>query len=554
MKQVTLETLFCETTEDTSGRLRPPGDLRRTEKPDPGAARQARQRRAVGGQTRQGPLRREVDVRLFDEDGDLPATTTTRSAWSPSARRRRLGAVGVFDQDGADYRLTYTVIDRSDLAATIVVELELAGLRGLDGGRRRGQRRQGGADRRHAGHDRRSESRGRPELVPVLRPDVDRLRARPHAMPRRYVRLCRSLYETGTSRAARRPSRRRDGLRAASVGQGMSVADWMLIATMRESENAIFGVDPDARGVARRTPGARRPPGRWRAGPPEILLKDTTAISTTFVWGEMDAIRYAEQVYAAGGVAFMMIHDVLLTDDDDSTVPPWPTHWVVYQGGLTRTRTPARSTSTSTRGARAARSPSPSTASSPACSGSSRASSPAPPPRPPAAVGRRARSRGRTSVRRVYQARRPRAHTPAPAPSGAHPSREGVVPHARHPVAARDAGGITAALLDTLDQLVDRVLGKQTVDKDGKPLRQVAYMHMPNGLPIDPRQYANPWTPAGGATLPGCSRTARSPRSSPPPGAAGAAAAGRPRTAPAGAAAPAAARPRRRPSPCRTRS
>jgi hypothetical protein len=63
------------------------------------------------------------------------------------------------------------------------------------------------------------------------------------------------------------------------------------------------------------------------------------------------------------------------------------------------------------------------------------------------------------------------------------------------------AEGLTAALLDMLDQLVDRVLGKQTVDKNGKPLRQVAYMHMPNGLPIDPRQYADPWTPAGGATL-----------------------------------------------------
>ena len=66
----------------------------------------------------------------------------------------------------------------------------------------------------------------------------------------------------------------------------------------------------------------------------EILLKQNTAISTTFVWGEMDAIRYAEQVFAAGGVAFIMIHDVLLSDDDDSFVPPWPTHWVVYNGGL----------------------------------------------------------------------------------------------------------------------------------------------------------------------------------------------------------------------------
>jgi hypothetical protein len=40
-------------------------------------------------------------------------------------------------------------------------------------------------------------------------------------------------------------------------------------------------------------------------------------------------------VYATGGVAFMMIHDVLLDEtDNDSTVPPWPTHWVVYDGGL----------------------------------------------------------------------------------------------------------------------------------------------------------------------------------------------------------------------------
>jgi hypothetical protein len=67
----------------------------------------------------------------------------------------------------------------------------------------------------------------------------------------------------------------------------------------------------------------------------EMLLARNTAISTTFVCGEMDALRYAEQVYAAGGVAFMMIHDVLLNEtDNDSTVPPWPTHRLVYDGGL----------------------------------------------------------------------------------------------------------------------------------------------------------------------------------------------------------------------------
>jgi hypothetical protein len=65
----------------------------------------------------------------------------------------------------------------------------------------------------------------------------------------------------------------------------------------------------------------------------------------------------------------------------------------------------------------------------------------------------------------------------------------------------KDAGAMTGALLSALDQIVDRVLGKQTVDKSGKPLRQVAYMHLPNGIPIDPRDFRDPWRPSGGATL-----------------------------------------------------
>ena len=94
------------------------------------------------------------------------------------------------------------------------------------------------------------------------------------------------------------------------------------------------------------------------------------------------------------------------------------------------------------------------------------------------------------------------------------------------------AGGITAALLDTLDQLVDRVLGQQTVDKSGKPLRQVAYMHMPNGLPIDPRQYANPWTPAGGATLHRMAKDGTLPKVDPAPPPAPVAGAGTPPATP----------------------
>jgi hypothetical protein len=64
-----------------------------------------------------------------------------------------------------------------------------------------------------------------------------------------------------------------------------------------------------------------------------------------------------------------------------------------------------------------------------------------------------------------------------------------------------DAGAMSATLLNMLDTVVDRVLGKQTIDKSGKPLRQVAYMHLPNGIPIDPRDFRDPWKPSAGATL-----------------------------------------------------
>src|SRR5262245_33293889 len=66
---------------------------------------------------------------------------------------------------------------------------------------------------------------------------------------------------------------------------------------------------------------------------------------------------------------------------------------------------------------------------------------------------------------------------------------------------AQTAGELAGALMNMLGQLVDKVLGSQAQTKDGKPLRDVCYMHLPSGLPIDPREYANAWTPAGADTL-----------------------------------------------------
>jgi hypothetical protein len=58
-------------------------------------------------------------------------------------------------------------------------------------------------------------------------------------------------------------------------------------------------------------------------------------------------------------------------------------------------------------------------------------------------------------------------------------------------------GCITKALLDALDQIENQVAASQ-IGPDGKPLGSAVYMHMPTGYPIDPKMFANPWTPAGG--------------------------------------------------------
>ena len=58
-------------------------------------------------------------------------------------------------------------------------------------------------------------------------------------------------------------------------------------------------------------------------------------------------------------------------------------------------------------------------------------------------------------------------------------------------------GGITKALLNALDQIENQVAAS-LVGPDGKPSGTAIYMHMPIGYPVDPKMFANAWSPAGG--------------------------------------------------------
>jgi hypothetical protein len=58
-------------------------------------------------------------------------------------------------------------------------------------------------------------------------------------------------------------------------------------------------------------------------------------------------------------------------------------------------------------------------------------------------------------------------------------------------------GAITKTMLNALDQ-IEQYVAQCQIGPDGKPSGSAVYMHMPIGYPVDPKMFANPWTPGGG--------------------------------------------------------
>jgi len=334
MKLASLENLHCTDTEDSLGsdecrvEIYADGDFE-------GALRFDLNDDEDRSLATQVVFDSELTIKLFDEDGDFPGDDDDALGVVTVAAADTGQVTASFTEDDANYTLTYSVSDRSDLTPQGMLEWTLNNF----------------------------ESSTAPGVWPqidkaalvadvratVMSPESEVYQAKAQfcgptsialelakRMPRRYVRVCQELYETGGFVARSKAINASEGLRSAGVGQDMSPADWMLVATMRDEENAIFPVDGDATGIDAQIQGMTT---QWEmeGWTGEVLFKDNTEISTTFVWGERDAITYADQVYNAGGSAFLMISSDLLLRPDENTNPFLPDHWVVYRGGLTVT-------------------------------------------------------------------------------------------------------------------------------------------------------------------------------------------------------------------------
>jgi hypothetical protein len=101
----------------------------------------------------------------------------------------------------------------------------------------------------------------------------------------------------------------------------------MLMATMRDTENAIFDVEENSGPIAGITT-----PWEMKGWGFEILGCNRVDFKSTSIYGEFEAMRKAERIRNQGGVAFLMIHSAMLGSSDP--VMGYPNHWVAYLGGL----------------------------------------------------------------------------------------------------------------------------------------------------------------------------------------------------------------------------
>ncbi len=328
MKQLTIENLRCRDTDDVFG------DECRLEVYHDGELHHAYRRDMDDGDDWALDVSllfvETCSLRLFDEDGEFPGSDDDALGTVHIGPNEVDGATATFAEGGADYTLTYRVVERpdltpDDLVSSAIDEFERSTEPGvwpqIDKAPLIEQLRERRLDASKI-RQRRSQFCGPTSIVYELA----------RTQPRRYVALCRQLYETGGFWSRTNRIDAPASLRASRVGQRMTAADWMLIATMRNEENLLFGTLPDSTGLVSGLEGMTN---HWEmeGWTSEILLKDDVVNTTTFLWGELDALHYGHQVWLAGGHAFLLIHTALF-DEPGAIVPPWPDHWVVYQGGL----------------------------------------------------------------------------------------------------------------------------------------------------------------------------------------------------------------------------
>jgi hypothetical protein len=151
--------------------------------------------------------------------------------------------------------------------------------------------------------------------------------------PVRYVEICHTLFVTGGFNSKTQFISASEKLRRASRGDlRMGQADWMILATLREKENLLFPVEPNAPDIVRNLAGMTK---SWelKGWIKEILGYSQVKHDYTFLINDIPAMAKAAQVLQAGGVAFALISAEGMLADKPPLIP-YPSHWIALLGNI----------------------------------------------------------------------------------------------------------------------------------------------------------------------------------------------------------------------------
>jgi hypothetical protein len=150
--------------------------------------------------------------------------------------------------------------------------------------------------------------------------------------PVKYVQFCESLFNTGQFHGKTKSIVASEKLRHASRGNLlMSQVDWMVLATMRESENRLFPVEPNAPELIRNLAGMTK---SWElmGWIREILDYPQVKYNQAYLFNDLSALQEASDTLQAGGIAIALITAETLLQN--KPMPPLPTHWIGILGGV----------------------------------------------------------------------------------------------------------------------------------------------------------------------------------------------------------------------------
>ncbi len=151
--------------------------------------------------------------------------------------------------------------------------------------------------------------------------------------PLRYVHLCQSLFETGSFQAkTRRISASAELRRNLDRNLHTSQTDWMVLATLRESELLIFPVEPNAPDFVRNIAGMTTP---WqiKGWLQELLGYSRLTYRYAFWFNDAGALNSTATIVRSGGVGIMLITAEGLLENNPPPVA-FPSHWVSLLGDV----------------------------------------------------------------------------------------------------------------------------------------------------------------------------------------------------------------------------